>query len=67
MIIMIISTVLEILVAAFIIYGLFNEDKLVDFEDKLADTVKSYIHSHRRAKKRIIKANLDRTDDYHCA
>ena len=30
-----IQTICEILVAAFIIWGLFNEQKLIDFEDKL--------------------------------
>lgn len=30
-----IQTTCEILVAAFIIWGLFNEQKLIDFEDKL--------------------------------
>lgn len=30
-----IQTICEILVAAFIIWGLFNEQKLVDFEDKI--------------------------------
>lgn len=30
-----IQTICEILVAAFIIWGLFNEQKLIDFEDKI--------------------------------
>lgn len=30
-----IQTICEIVVAAFIIWGLFNEQKLIDFEDKL--------------------------------
>ncbi len=32
---LLIQTICEILVAAFIIWGLFNEQKLIDFEDKL--------------------------------
>lgn len=31
----IIRTIIEILVAAFLIWGLFNEEKLVNFEDKI--------------------------------
>ena len=30
-----IQTICEILVAAFLIWGLFNEQKLIDFEDKI--------------------------------
>ena len=32
-----IQTICEILVAAFIIWGLFNEQKLINFEDKLIE------------------------------
>lgn len=37
----IIQTICEILVAAFIIWGLFNEQKLIDFEDKLIEKWKA--------------------------
>ena len=30
-----IQTIFEISVASFIVWGLFNEQKLIDFEDKL--------------------------------
>ena len=33
-----IQTLIEFAVAGFIIWGLFNESKLVDFEDKIAAT-----------------------------
>ena len=36
-----VSSALEIIVAAFIIFGLFNEEKLVSFEDKIIDLFRS--------------------------
>jgi hypothetical protein len=36
-------TVLQIAVAAFIIWGLFNESKLVDFEDWLIAKIKARV------------------------
>lgn len=47
---MIITTVIECAVGAFIIWGLFNEDKLVDFEDHIADTVKAAVRGKRADK-----------------
>lgn len=32
---MILATVFEILIGGFVIWGLFNEDKFIRFEDKL--------------------------------
>lgn len=36
-----VSSALEIIVAAFIIFGLFNEEKLIGFEDKIIDLFRS--------------------------
>lgn len=56
-------TVLQFAVAAFIIWGLFNEHKLVDFEDRLIAKIKFRV---------IIKDSKDNTyhrnsSDRHCA
>ena len=45
---MIITTVIECAVGLFIIWGLFNEDKLVDFEDGIVRSVKG-IYNRKRA------------------
>ena len=45
----IIQTILEFSVAGFIIWGLFNEDKLVDFEDKVIDKIKAKIAAKKRS------------------
>ena len=37
----ILQTVIEFAIAGFIIWGLFNENKLVDFEDKIIAKIKS--------------------------
>lgn len=47
----ILQTVLEFSVAAFIIWGLFNESRLVRFEDRIADFVK------RRVRRSYAKRN----------
>ena len=49
---MIIATLVECAVGGFIIWGLFNEDKLVDFEDRLVRYVKESVH------KRQVKRNV---------
>lgn len=50
----VLKTVLEFAVAAFIIWGIFNEQKLVRFEDRIAARIKA-----RR------KASQKRNDYYH--
>ena len=37
----VLKTVLEFAVAAFIIWGIFNEQKLVRFEDRIAARIKA--------------------------
>lgn len=36
----VLRTVLEFAVAAFIIWGIFNEEKLIRFEDRIAERIK---------------------------
>ena len=43
----ILQTILEFGVAGFIIWGLFNEQKLVDFEDKVIDRIKLKLKSRK--------------------
>ena len=63
----ILQTVLEFAVAIFIIWGLFNEQKLIKFEDRIIDAVK------RRVKKSAKNRNVYRhesrrqPDDRTCA
>ena len=45
----IIQTILEFSVAGFIIWGLFNESKLVDFEDKIILKIKNKIAQKKRS------------------
>ncbi len=45
----ILQTVIEFAIAGFIIWGLFNESKLVDFEDKIIDKIKSKVRASRKA------------------
>ena len=40
---LILQTILEFAVAAFIIWGLFNEKKLIKFEDYIIDAIKRRI------------------------
>lgn len=44
----ILQTVLEFAVAIFIIWGLFNESKLVDFEDRIIERIKKRKAAKRR-------------------
>ena len=44
----ILQTVLEFAVAAFIIWALFNEEKLVDFEEKIISKLKARVRSERK-------------------
>ena len=43
----ILQTILEFGVAGFIIWGLFNEQKLVDFEDKVISRIKLKIKARK--------------------
>ncbi len=64
----ILQTVLEIAVAAFIIWGLFNEKKLVKFEDRVIDFVKRKVSSSH-AKRNVYRheTNHHYNDDRNCA
>ena len=44
-----IQTVIEFAIAGFIIWALFNESKLIDYEDRIIDKLKHRIH-RRKAK-----------------
>ncbi len=44
---MIIATVIECAVGIFLIWGIFNEDKLCDFEDAVFAAVKRYFRRKR--------------------
>lgn len=35
-----VASIIEVVVVAFLIWGLFNEEKFVDFEDKIIDRIK---------------------------
>ncbi len=63
----ILQTVFEFLVAGFIIWGLFNENKLIKFEDRVIDSVK--IHLNKNAKNRNIyhHESHHQHDDRTCA
>ena len=57
----ILATVLEISAVLLLVWGYFNEDKLIDFEDKCAWLVAAYIRKVRKQKalKRRMKATED--------
>ncbi len=55
----ILQTILEIAVAVFIIWGLFNEKKLIKFEDRIIDFVK------RKVKSSYAKRNTYRHETHH--
>ena len=63
----ILQTVLEFSVAGFIIWGLFNVQKLIKFEDRIFDFVKR--HTKPSAKKRNVYRHESRCqrDDRTCA
>jgi hypothetical protein len=63
----ILQTVLEFSVAGFIIWGLFNEQKLIKFEDRIFDFIKR--HTKSSAKKRNVYRHESRCqrDDRTCA
>lgn len=48
---MIISTIIECAVGAFIIWGIFNEDKLCDFEDMVWETAKEFCRRKKEQSK----------------
>ena len=60
----ILQTVIEFAIAGFIIWGLFNENKLVDFEDKIIDKIKA-----RRAsnKANVYTREPSVRENKHCA
>ncbi len=62
----ILQTVLEFSVAAFIIWGLFNESRLVRFEDRIADFVKRRVR-RSYAKHNEYRHKARRKDDRTCA
>ncbi len=63
----ILQTVLEFSVAAFIIWGLFNERKLVAFEDRVAMFFKSRLKRNRKRNFYCHKKSVRRGDDRTCA
>lgn len=56
------STIFEIAVGGFIIWGLFNEGKLVSFEKKLFAKIKSYFS---KPAVNVVRGRAERTR--HCA
>ena len=64
----ILQTVLEIAVAVFIIWGLFNEKTLVKFEDRIIDFIKRKVKSSQ-AKRNVYRHETRRnySDDRNCA
>lgn len=64
---MLLATILEILVAGFIIYGLFNEDTLVDFEDRIVAFIKRKIRNKRRKNIKQCRYSKANADHCHCA
>ena len=63
----ILQTVFEFAVAGFIIWGLFNEKKLIKFEDRVIDFIKR--HTKSSAKKRNVYRHEShcKRDDRTCA
>ncbi len=63
----ILQTVFEFAVAGFIIWGLFNEKKLIKFEDRVIDCIKR--HTKSSAKKRNVYRHEShcKRDDRTCA
>ena len=64
----ILQTILEVAVAVFIIWGLFNEKKLIKFEDRIADFIKRKVSSSH-AKRNVYRHENHRhySDDRNCA
>lgn len=56
----ILQTVLEFAAAGFIIWGLFHEDKLVDFEDRIIEKIKK--KSAAKKKSRVYRHSSDNND-----
>ncbi len=50
---MIISTIIECAVGIFLIWGIFNEDKLCDFEEALWENIKAYIGKKKPEKREV--------------
>lgn len=47
-----IRTIIELSAILFIIYGVLNEQKFIDFEDKIIRAAKSYFRKRQVAKQR---------------
>lgn len=63
----ILQTIIEFAVAGFIIWGLFNEKKLVKFEDRVLDAIKRRVKSSAK-KRNIYRHESHRQgDDRTCA
>ncbi len=61
------QTIIEIAVAAFIIWGLFNEKTLVKFEDRIIARIKRKIKA-KRANRNVYRHESHRHfDDRNCA
>lgn len=48
---MIISTIIECAVGAFLIWGIFHEDKLCDFEEMVWEAAKEYFRKKKAQQK----------------
>lgn len=59
-----IQTVIEFAIAGFIIWGLFNESKLVDFEDRIIAKIKRNI---RRKKANVYQRQSASHNNKYCA
>ncbi len=59
-----VQTVIEFAVAGFIIWGLFNEKKLVDFEDRIFAKIKQSI---RRRKANVYHRESHISENKYCA
>ena len=51
----IIQTLIEFAVALFIIWGLFHEDTLIEFEEKIAKVIKDKIRNAKHAHVKVAK------------
>ncbi len=60
-------TVLEIAVATFIIWGLFNEKTLIRFEDKIITYFKKKIRASHKKRNIYRHESSRRFDDRNCA
>ena len=61
------QTILEIAVATFIIWGLFNEKTLVKFEDRIIARIKRKIRAKRTKRNVYHHESTRHFDDRNCA